>query len=171
MTPSISYQVDRVLRGSIPFWLTFFLALLSVVPMRIEGFAIVTPSLVTISVFYWSLHRPNLMSAPVVFVLGLLSDILTGVPMGLSPLILLLVHGISASQRLVFVGRAFIVTWWGFLLVGAGVAFLSWVIACLYSLSILPILPVLMQFVLSMLVFPLCAWCFGLVQNNLLRHI
>lgn len=171
LTPSLSYQVNRILRGSIPFWLTFFLALLSVVPMRIDGFATVTPSLVSISVFYWSLHRPYLLPAPVVFLVGIISDILTGVPMGLSSLMLLFIHGVAISQRLVFVGRAFILTWWGYFLIATAVALLSWIIACLYSLSILPIAPILIQLLLSILVFPVFAWCFGQVQSSMLRHI
>lgn len=171
MTPSLSYQLNRMFRGSIPFWLTFFLALISVVPMRIEGFAIVTPSLVSISVFYWAIHRPYLMPAPVVFLLGLISDILTGVPMGLSSLMLLIIFAIAASQRLVFVGKAFILSWWGYFLIATGIAIFSWLIACLYSLTILPVAPIAMQLVLTILVFPLFAWCFGLIQSSFLRHI
>ncbi|MBL4907586.1 MAG: rod shape-determining protein MreD [Sneathiella sp.] len=171
MTPTLSYQINRMLRGSIPFWLTFFLALLSVIPMRIEGFATVTPSLVSISVFYWSLHRPYLMSAPLVFLLGMISDILTGAPMGLSSLMLLLIHGIAVSQRLVFVGKAFILSWWGYILIASGISVISWIIACIYSFAILPVSPIMMQLMLTILIFPLFAWCFGLVQNNFLRHI
>lgn len=171
MTSTLSYQLNRVLRGSIPFWLTFLLALISVVPMRIEGFATVTPSLVSISVFYWSLHRSYLMPAPVVFLLGLISDILTGTPMGLSSLMLLIIHAIAVSQRLVFVGKAFILSWWGYFLIATGIAFLSWIVACIYSLALLPISPILMQLVLTILVFPLFAWCFGLIQSSFLKHI
>ncbi len=170
-TPPLSYRINLLLRGSIPFWLTFLLALLSVVPLRIEGYAIVTPSLVSIAVFYWSLHRPYLMSAPIVFLLGLISDILTGVPLGLSSLMLLLIHGIAISQRHVFVGKAFILTWWGYLLIATGISLLSWFVACLYSLTLLPILPVLMQLALTILVFPFFAWCFGVVQFSLLKSV
>ncbi|OUR79585.1 rod shape-determining protein MreD [Alphaproteobacteria bacterium 46_93_T64] len=171
MTPTFSYQINRLLRGSIPFWLSLFLVLLSVVPLRINGFASVTPSFLSIAVFYWSLHRPYLMPAPLVFILGLIFDILTGAPMGLSSLMLLLVHGIAVSQRQVFVGKAFLVTWWGYLLLGTVIAVLSWGFASLLSLTLIPILPLFVQLLLTVLVFPLLAWIFGLVQSNLLRHI
>jgi len=171
VTPNVSYQINRILRGSIPFWLSLFLVLLSVVPLRINGFASVTPSFLTIAVFYWSLHRPYLMPAPLVFALGVLLDILTGAPMGLSSLMLLLVHGIATSQRQVFVGKDFLLAWWGYLLVGTGIAFLSWCFASLLSLTLIPITPLLVQLLLTILVFPILAWVFGLVQSNLLRHI
>lgn len=169
--PPFSYQINRILRGSIPFWLTFFLALLTVVPLRIEGFGPVTPALVMISVFYWSLHRPYLMPAPVVFLVGLISDILTGVPLGLSSLMLLFVHLVAVSQRHVFVGKAFILTWWGYVWVASGTSLLTWIVACLYSLTLIPILPVLLQLLLTILIFPLIVWCFGAVQNSMLKSV
>lgn len=171
MTPTISYQINRILRGSIPFWLSLLLIMLSVVPIRIPGFAIVTPSLLMISVFYWSLHRPYLLPAPIVFLLGLIFDILTGTPMGLSSFLLLLVHGVALTQRQVFVGRAFILSWWGFLLIGIGIAILSWLFTSLLSLTFVPMVPVLTQFGLTVLVFPLLAWCFYMIQSSVLRHI
>lgn len=171
MTPTISYQIHQFLKGSIPFWISLFLILLSVVPLRIAGFATVTPSLLMISVFYWSLHRPYLLPAPVVFLLGLIFDILTGAPMGLSSLMLLIVHGVALTQRQVFVGKAFVLSWWGFFLIGAGIALLTWLLACLLELTLIPILPVLVQYGLTVLCFPLLAWCFAIVQSSLLRHI
>ncbi|WP_037493649.1 rod shape-determining protein MreD [Sneathiella glossodoripedis] len=171
MTPSISYQLHRILRGSIPFWISLFLIFLSVVPLRITGFATVTPSFLMISVFYWSLHRPYLLPAPVVFLLGLIFDILTGTPMGLTSLMLLVVHGIAVTQRQVFVGKAFVLSWWGFFLIGAGIAVFSWIVACVLELTIIPILPVFIQYGLTVLFFPLLAWCFAVVQSSILKHI
>jgi rod shape-determining protein MreD len=171
MTPTLSYQFHRLLRGSIPFWISLVLILFSVVPLRISGFATVTPSFLMISVFYWSLHRPYLLPAPVVFLLGLIFDILTGTPMGLTSLMLLVVHGIALPQRQVFVGKAFVLSWWGFLLIGAGISILSWLVACLLELAFIPILPVLVQFGLTVLFFPLLAWCFAVVQSSMLKHI
>jgi rod shape-determining protein MreD len=169
VTPTIVYQINRFLRGSMPFALTLLLALLSVVPTGISGFAIVTPSFVSISVFYWSIHRPYLMSAPVVFLIGVFSDFLTGAPLGLTSLMLLAVHGIALSQRRVFLGKAFILTWWGYLLAAFAIAVASWLVSSLYFLALVPLTPIMTQFVLTLFVFPVCAWGFGLLQNNLLR--
>ncbi|TNE37326.1 MAG: rod shape-determining protein MreD [Alphaproteobacteria bacterium] len=168
VTPTIAYQFDRILRGSVPFALTFLLVLISVVPTGIG--AVVTPSFVGISVFYWSIHRPYLMNAPLVFLIGVLFDFLTGTPPGLTSLILLALHGIALTQRRVFIGKAFVLTWFGYILVAFGIAMLSWLIACLYSLALLPLMPVMTQYALSVLVFPMFAWGFGKLQNNILRH-
>lgn len=169
MSPTLAYQFNRFLRGSVPFAITVLLALMSVVPIGISGYAIVTPSFAAISVFYWSIHRPYLMSAPLCFVLGLLSDFLTGAPLGLSSFLYLLIHAVAVSQRRIFIGKAFVLTWFGYFLIAFIIAMLSWIVACFYSLAILPLTPILVQYALSLLVFPLFAWGFGMLQNNLLR--
>ncbi len=169
MSPTLAYQFNRFLRGSVPFAVTVLLALMSVVPIGIAGYAIVTPSFAAISVFYWSIHRPYLMAPPLCFLLGLLSDCLTGAPLGLSSFLYLLIHGITVSQRRIFIGKSFVLTWFGFALIGFIIAMLSWLIACLYSLALVPLTPILVQFALSLLVFPMFAWGFGMLQNSLLR--
>ncbi|WP_334127727.1 rod shape-determining protein MreD [Sneathiella sp.] len=169
MTANLVYQFNRLLRGSVPFALAVLMALLAVVPTGISGFGIITPSLLTISVFYWSIHRPYLMGAPLCFLLGILFDFLTGAPLGLTSLMLLLVHGVTLSQRRIFIGKSFVLSWFGYALIALIAAIAGWLIVCLYSLSLLPLAPVLIQYALSLLIFPLLAFGFGLLQNNLLR--
>jgi rod shape-determining protein MreD len=171
MTPSLSYQINQFLRGSVPFWLSVFLVFMSVLPLKIQGFDIVTPSFLSIAVFYWSLHRPYLMPAIAVFFLGLLSDILTGAPMGLSSFILLIIHVIAVSQRQVFVGKAFLQLWWGYLLISSAMTLVTWILVCIYSQSLFPVVPIITQFLLTVLFFPLLAWFFALVQSGLMKHI
>jgi rod shape-determining protein MreD len=169
VNPTLAYQFNRFLRGSVPFALACLMALLGVVPTGISGFGIITPSLLTIAVFYWSIHRPYLMGAPLCFLLGVLSDFLTGAPLGLTSLLLLVVHGVTLSQRRIFIGKSFILSWFGYALIALLAALVGWLLSSLYSLAVLPFLPVMLQYALSLLVFPLFAFGFGILQNNLLR--
>lgn len=171
MTPTLSYQINQILRGSIPFWMSLLLVFISVIPFRLPGFDMVTPLLLSISVFYWSLHRPYLLPPIVVFVLGVVQDTISGAPFGLTSLTMLIVYAIAASQRQVFVGKPFIQMWWGFMLVAIGLSFLTWVVMCFYSLALIPIVPVMIQSGLTILFFPLLAWIFALVQSGLMKHI
>lgn len=171
MTPLFYERANKVFRGLLPSLLTLFLAFIAYVPTGIHGFSNVTPSLVFISVFYWSIHHPLLMPAPVVFLLGILLDILSGGPFGMSSLILLAVHGVCISQRRVFVGQAFILNWWGFLLIAIGTAFASWLVACIYYFAYVRPETIAIQLLLTLAVFPVFAWGFGRLQNSLLKDI
>jgi rod shape-determining protein MreD len=48
-------------------------------------------------VVFWSVFRPGAMSPPVVFLLGLLLDLLTLAPLGTGVLTLLVAHGAGAA--------------------------------------------------------------------------
>ena len=49
--------------------------------------------------WFWSLCRPDAMPPPLVFVIGLLVDLLGYLPLGVRRVTLLAVHGIAVSMR------------------------------------------------------------------------
>ena len=120
MRPTFWQRLDSFARELTPVALTLVLVILNVVPTHIPGVARILPALPLIAVFHWSIHRPHLMPAPAVFLIGLFQDGLTGTPMGLHALIFLAVHGVVLFQHRFFMGKSFFVHWLGFGLVGAG---------------------------------------------------
>ncbi|MBT4710871.1 MAG: rod shape-determining protein MreD, partial [Alphaproteobacteria bacterium] len=107
----------RILRLLLPGLVTFVAVLLTVLPLGIPFAAVVTPFLSLMAVYYWSIYRPDLLPPAAVFVLGVLQDILTGGPVGLLALVLLLVQALAVSQRRILLGQAFSVEWAGLLLI------------------------------------------------------
>jgi rod shape-determining protein MreD len=45
----------------IPFTSTLVFVLLSVVPLQIPGFAVVTPAFALMAVYHWTIYRPDLL--------------------------------------------------------------------------------------------------------------
>jgi rod shape-determining protein MreD len=155
------------LRGLTPFAFTLILVLASVVPWHIPHFAPVTPRFAAMGIYYWSIYRPDKLPYAATFSLGLLHDLLTGGPLGLSALVYLLMQSVLSSQRTFFHGKPFLVVWWGFSLVMPVLSLASWVIASLYFNAFLPPLPFVIQAVLTILLYPL----FGLALSALHRHM
>ena len=87
------------LRLLTPGALTLAAVFVSVVPVGLSGLPEVTPFFALMAVYHWSIYRPELLPAPVVFVLGLAQDGLTGGPLGLFALILIVVYGLVSTQR------------------------------------------------------------------------
>ena len=106
MRPTFWQRLDAFARNLTPVALTLVLVILNVVPTHIPGIARVLPVLPLISVFYWSIHRPHLVPAPAVFLIGLFQDGLTGAPMGLHALIFLAVQGVVLFQHKFFMGKS-----------------------------------------------------------------
>jgi rod shape-determining protein MreD len=124
-------------------------------PTGLPQFADVTPFLSLMAVYYWSIYRPELMPAIVVFAAGLVQDVVTGSPIGLMALVLILVHGVGVSQRRFFLGKSFSVEWWGFGLVTLAAAMVAWILASLYFVMLLDPKSIAVQALLTVAVYPL----------------
>src|SRR3989338_4961778 len=117
MRPSFWHRLDVWARRLTPFGLTLILVLAGVVPFYVPGYARVIPLLPLMAIHHWTINRPELMPAYAVFIIGILQDILTGIPIGISAVVFLGVHGVVRSQQRFFTGKSFAVVWLGFALV------------------------------------------------------
>ena len=87
------------LRGLTPTALTLIMVFVSAVPWQLPGLAPVTPAFTVMAVFYWSIYRPDRLPYAATFAIGIFQDLVTGAPLGMTALVLLLVHGVVAAQR------------------------------------------------------------------------
>jgi len=143
-------RMDLWARHLLPVVLTLVLVLLGAIPTHLPGFAAITPMLPLIGIYYWGIYRPDLLPGSVAFAIGLVNDIITGMPLGVTPLIYLLVQAMTASQRRFFLGKPFLVAWWCFAVVAGGALSLQWLLV-------------------SMSAYPLLSWLFARTQLTLLR--
>lgn len=153
-----------------PFGLTLILVVLNVVPLHVPGYARIVPVLPLMAIYHWAIYRPRLMPSYAVFAIGLLQDVLTGVPLGVNALVFIGVNGIVLSQRRFFIGKSFAVVWLGFALVAAGAALASWILISIFNL--VPIAPdaAFFQYLLTLGCFPFLAWVFLRWQQTFLKQ-
>ena len=154
-----------------PALLGVLLVILSTIPFYIRGYGPVAANLVLMAVFYWSVHRPDLLSPVSVFFIGLLQDILVGMPPGMNAIVLLLVRTIAVSQSRVFRGRSFIILWWGFGIVAVTSAFVVWVLSAVYAFTLMDPRPALFQAGMTTALFPFLAGLFTWLQVKLLSQV
>lgn len=170
MTAELLGRIDLWARNLMPFALTILLVMLGVVPLPIQGYAQVSPALVLASVYFWSIHRPDLLPAPAVFCAGIMFDILSGAPVGMTALVLLVTHSVVVSQRRFFLGKSFLVAWWGFMMVGMAAMLSVWILAMVMQGDLLDPVPTAFRYLLTLCLYPGLAWMFVLAQRNFLRQ-
>ncbi len=148
--PDVGYPARLV-----PCLSTLLFAVISVVPLNLPGFAVVTPAFALMAAFHWTVYRPGLLPLSAVFAIGLSLDLLNGTPyVGLSALTLLLARAVVMSQRQFFLDRSFPVVWLGFLVLTVGnFAFLWAFVSMLYGAP-LGLRPFVFQAVLTVSCFP-----------------
>lgn len=170
MFAAFTQKFGQIIRNLLPVESAFVLLLLGVLVWPIPFVGAVSPSLVLVAVYYWAIYRPDLFRPFFVFLLGLLNDALHFLPLGLSAIVFLGVHQLAYAHRRYFVNQIFFMLWVGFALL----AFLSmaamWAVMSLYHGQVVALTPVLVQFALTVALFPLPAWILIRLQRAFLSQ-
>lgn len=164
------YRLDYVARRATPFLITVALVIVTQVPLRLPGIAPVTLALGLIAVYYWALHQPDMLPAAAVFAIGLLQDMLAGTPIGLGAFSLLVAYGIVVSQRRFFHGKSFLVVWWGFAVTAMAVGLLRWLMVSLIKGQMVLFGPTLIEFLLTVTLYPVFGYVFVVAHRSLMRE-
>ncbi|MDE2028982.1 MAG: rod shape-determining protein MreD [Alphaproteobacteria bacterium] len=164
-------RLDLWLRLAMPFFVSLVMALLSAVAWPLPYLGPVMPPLAFIALFYWAAHRPDLFPVSAAFAIGLLHDIINGLPMGASALLFTGAHQIVLRQRRFFAGHSFSLLWGGFTLAALAMTVAQWTLVCFLRWQIVPLAPVLTQMVLAAIFFPLPCWILYQLQRNVLGNI
>ena len=169
MTGDLLHKLDLAARHAAPGAVTMILVLVGVTPTHLPYYSAIAPMLPLASIYYWGVHRPDLMPMWLIFTIGLLHDVLTDSPIGLHAAILLLCQWVLLRQRRFLVGRPFVVLWGGYAAVAVGVSLVEWIGTGLCDLAVAPARPVLVRTVLTIALFPPLAWLFIQVHRGFLR--
>ncbi|MGH7119815.1 MAG: rod shape-determining protein MreD [Acetobacteraceae bacterium] len=152
--PSVWRQFDTLGRHSFPALLTLLGMLALAAPIGLPGQAELLPGFALAAVYFWSVFRPAAMPPPVVFLLGLVADLLGFGPLGVRVLILLFIYGLALRWRRGLANQQFAVVWLAFVAVAAVAAGLEWVLDSALALRVLPSGPALFEFALTAGLYP-----------------
>lgn len=171
MRPTFWQRLDAFARHQIPVIVTVLLVLISVIPSHVPGLGRIGPMFSLISVYYWTVYRPDLLGYGAVFAIGLLEDAVSGTPLGVGSLMLLLVHAGVVTQYKFFNGKSFAVTWWAFTVVAALAALVRWLCNSVLQGTFVNVEAPLFAYLMTVALYPLVGWMLVRVQLFLLRDV
>jgi len=171
MSASVPQQLDGFARRLIPFGMTFVLILLETMPLPFPAAVSTAPSLVLIALFFWTVYRPELVPAIIVFAAGLLLDVVSGAPLGINALVLLLVCGGVRSQRRFLADKPFVVVWLGFVVTAIYAGALYWLAYAIIQGTLPYANRLIAQLVVTVAIYPLFAWLLGRSQRAVIRGV
>lgn len=164
--------VDLAARKALPAALTLVLMLFALTPTYVPGLAPVMPMFALMAIYFWALHRPELLGYGAAFLFGLLEDLLTGLPLGASALVFLATQWIVMRQEKFFHAKPFVVTWFAFVFFALGAAVVRWLaVGLLSSTGFISIGPMIACVLISVAVYPLVAWLLAKAQIKLLGNM
>jgi len=171
MRPTFWQRLDAFARHQLPLVLTLMLLVLAMTPNHLPGFVRIGPMVTLVSVYYWTVHRPDLMGFGTVFALGVIEDLLAGTPLGVGPLTLLLTQGLVLSQHKFFHNKSFAVIWWAFALIAGGGALVQYFGVSIVHGQLLDPRAAFTSYLMSVALYPLLAWLFTRVQIAFLKEV
>lgn len=164
--PGLLRRVEALSRNLFPALLVVLTMIAAAGP---TGLPVLVPALTLPQVVFWSIYRPAAMSPPVVFLIGLLLDLLALAPLGSGLLTLLLAHGLALHWRRVLARLGFLLLWLAFCGFAAGAAALGYVLTALLAFDLPPVAPALQQAAVTACLFPPIALVLGRVHALMLR--
>jgi len=167
MNSGLAHQLDLFARRLAPFGFTLMLVLFEAVPVPVPDFLPAMPALSFISIYYWTVHRPDLLPPVAVFFIGLLLDVVTGTLMGANALVLLLIWGLIVSQRRFLLEWAAHIVWAAFIFNVVLWGGLLWALQSAFSGVALGVGPLAGQLLLTVLLYPPVVWVLSRTRRGL----
>ncbi len=162
-------NVKSYFQRLLPMFFSLLLILLSYVPLNFLLSSNIRPAVGLVCVYYWIIHRPDIFNLFSVFILGLIEDILSAVPMGTNIFSLLVLYVLLLNLGRFFNGKPFIVTWYGFAILSLLTLFCKWLIVSVYYSQFLPIVQVLFSYLFSVAAYPILSLLNAFVQSYLIQ--
>jgi rod shape-determining protein MreD len=154
---SVGRRLDIAARASFPACITILLMLATQAPLGLPEQAASLPAVALGCVWFWSLYRPDTLPPPIVFLIGLLMDLLGYLPLGVGVFTLLAVHGVAVAMRRSLSTRGVAWVWIVFAGVAAAASALLWLLVMLLTFRLLSPYPAIFIAVLSVAIFPVLA--------------
>jgi rod shape-determining protein MreD len=152
----------------LPIATTVLAALLSIEPLHLDGYAALTPAFTLMATYHWTIYRPDLLPAPLLFLIGTMQDLLSGGLPGETAVTLLLARAIILPERHYFVDRPFPFNWAGFTLLTGGAMLFSWALHSMLAAELLDLRGPVLRAVLTISVFPIASFLLGRSQRALI---
>ena len=157
----------EALSNLFPVLVLVLFSFLQQIPTRIPEFSYITPSLVTIGIFYWCIYRPDLIPMIAVFGIGIFEDIMTNTLIGFNALIFLTIYGLCRWRRRFFYKQTFVVMWVGLMIVVASISMMQWILFMIIHGQVLSFTPLLFGALATILIYPLVAIVLSKIHNKL----
>lgn len=166
MAAPLTYYMTAMARGIGPFVLAMLLVLLIRLPVQTDGLGWAMPHITLTFVYYWIVHNQRAIPVLALFMLGLVEDFASGAPLGMNPLILIIVYVLLANQRRFFTNRSFAVCWAGFAIIASAAMAFSWLLESFYRGQPMPVGPLFLSLVVTIAAYPILGGIFGRYEKS-----
>jgi rod shape-determining protein MreD len=160
-------SIARVFWMVMPALLTLLIMVIPHIPGPLPYLKSIAPLVGLIAIYFWTLFDDAVMPYWLIFVLGLIHDSLTGMPVGLSSFIYLMLYTVLGWQRERLAHEHFLINWLLFLLISAACQALTWALLSAVEQRMLVPVEFLLQWLVTICFYP----CIHLIFSRIYIHL
>lgn len=152
-------------RHALPMATAIFATFVDLLPLPDAGPAAIAPHLTLAVVFFWCVHRPELLPPGAIFATGLVGDVVAALPPGMNAFSLLIVPLLLRQAPKAAMAKSSTVVWGAFVVAAVTVGLVRWLLGTSFWESPLPFRPFLFEIAFTVAVFPLVSWLLSRLQE------
>ncbi|MCC6597610.1 MAG: rod shape-determining protein MreD [Alphaproteobacteria bacterium] len=172
MRPYLTWmdRFEFVWRAAMPYGLMTLLFILNVISVPYPLSILFKAPFFLMAVYYWSIYRPALVPPWMVFLSGLLLDLLSGLPLGLNALLFVLCRWAAVDQRRYLTSQNFFIVWIGFAFLNVAYVLAQWFVFLLVYRHFYPFSEIGFSLALGTALFP-AIYIFMHLSHKLLQPV
>ncbi len=147
--------LTQYLKQMIPFFLTALLVIINFMFIHISWLRFFKPNLALCCLYFWVLYRPDLLGISAVIILGFMTDVLSGEPLGMNICVLTFSYILTSFIRQHINTQTFLNSWIYFLLISFCVYLFKWMLFSFYYKSFLSVFYTFISYFSTVLLYPL----------------
>jgi len=151
----------------LPFFSVVVLILMTVIPYNLSPSLRVGGLWPLMGISFWTLARPRRMKLPLIFLLGLIVDIVTFVPFGLHAAVFVISQVILHKQRRFLLGQGFWVLWAAFAILALSVYCILFGLISLFIPSAISFTAGLVGVAFAWACLPLVVWVLSRLNETI----
>lgn len=154
----------------LPSLFATLITILSTVHLHMNVVSGVMPIFLSICIYYWCVYNPDFFPKWFVLAIGIFYDLIHGTPIGITSLVNLILWWMVVQQRRFLVKENFPVIWGVFIIYSFGVCLLTWILNCLYFSKIFLNTDIVLQWILSVLIYPVFHRIFNIIYFLIIEN-
>ena len=169
MSDDFDERVITHFQRFLPLVTSIAFLLLAYVPINFSLFYNIRPDFGLMCIYFWMLHRPDLIGIGTIVVMGMVCIIISSSVVGASLIAYLVMYVLMYNFQKLFNAKPFVVIWYGFMALSFVAVLVKWLVASVYHNTFLPLPILMLGYLIGIVMYPLVAVVLAFIQNRFIQ--
>lgn len=169
MSDNFDEKVITHFQRLLPLVTSIAFLLLAYVPVNFSFFYNVRPDFGLMCIYFWMLHRPDLIGIGTIVIMGVVSIAISSSVIGASLIAYLVMYVLMYNFQKLFNAKPFVVIWYGFMALSLVSILVKWLVVSVYYNMFLPLSILMLGYLIGIVMYPLMAIVLAFVQNRFIQ--